>query len=176
MNGPMPGLRNIALAMMVACLICVPLAAFPTVDISKDVNNCFGEVLAWHHNSHPCHPRYKHVESKRPAIPVIPVLVLLAVGAFAMRRSPRPLVAMGWSLAAFGLMLVCAVYTFDFEIFGLGHKSYRPISGVLGVGYFIIGLTSGIMFFAMPVVMITRAIRIRRERREAIPAARVVRR
>ena len=176
MNAPMPALRSIALAMMVACLIGVPIAAFPSVDISKDASNCFGEVLAWHHNSRPCHPRYKYVGSKTPALPVIPALLVVALGAFAMRRWPRPLVAIGWSLAAFSLMVVCAAYTFDFEIFGLGLKTYRWTAIVAGFLHGIVASTAIVTFVAMPIVMIARAIRRRRDRPEPLAPARVVRR
>ena len=143
MNDTTPVLRTIALAMLAACAIGLPLAAFPSVDIFKDANDCFGRVLSWHHGSGgTCTPHYTYWMSRTSALPVLPALLGIALGATAMRRWPRPVVGMLWSLVAFALVVVCAGYTFDVEIFSLDHKTYRSTGRSLGLLYMAIGLTS----------------------------------
>jgi hypothetical protein len=172
-------LRGVALAVIVVCALAMVFGMLPGTAIYRDANDCFGHALGSLFSAHGggghCEAHYKLIGTK-PAggFELALALLLVVLGALAVRRWPRPLVAGLWPVGAFVLLVIGAIVTLDFDIFSLEHKvplwpSY-VVSALLG----LIALVMMALVVAMPIISIRRALARRRAAREAFPEARVV--
>jgi hypothetical protein len=138
-----PLLRKLAVAVIAACLIAIVVGFLPGVE-------------------------------QRPAGGgwLIAMLAPVMVGALAVRRYPRPLVAGLWPLGAFWMLMAGVTAMFEVELF-TPHRELWP-AYVVNVLVALIGIVMVVLLVAMPAIVIARASALRRAERDAFPAARVV--
>jgi hypothetical protein len=170
-------LRWVAIVIVAICALAIPLALVPSVTVYTDANDCFARAFAWHHSAgSTCQPDFSIAEAKVPGLPVIFAMIGVGLGALAIRRWPRPLVALAWTVPAFVLVIVSLAITLDFEIFSFDNRTYSWSASVLGTMFAFLGATAVGLFIAMPIIEIRRVMQRRRDRPEPLARARVVER
>lgn len=168
-------LRGVALVTLVLCVLGLPLAFLPSVDIYRDASDCFARAFAAHGSGH-CTTDYVLAETKHPGILVIGCLVGIALLAFGLRRRPSGLAAVIGSLPALALAVIGAACAVDFEIFTFDHKVVRWSAELLALLFGLVGLIAIVVFVTTLGVGIVRAINRRRADPDPVPKARLVQR
>lgn len=174
-------LRVTAFGVIALCGIAMVLGWLPGTEVYRDSNDCFGRALGALFSAHgggarsSCESHYVLVRVERAGgWALMAALLPVVLGAIAVQRWPRPLIAWLLAFGTFAVLAIAIAVTFDLDLFSLEHEvalwpSYA-VTAILGV----LALILLLLFVAMPIIGFVRWRARRRAEAERLPVAKVV--
>jgi hypothetical protein len=173
-------LRATALGVIILCWLGMAVGMLPGVKIYEDTNDCFGRALGSLFSAHggrgsTCEPHYVYVRTdKACGFEAVLVFSAVALGALAVRRWPRLLVAWLWPVVSFAAVAITFVLTFELDLFSTEHEVALWPAYVVGALAVLVALILAALVAVVPIVAGLRWRARRRAARDALPEARVV--
>jgi hypothetical protein len=171
-----------ALAVVAWIAIALGMLAFvagflPGRDIYADANDCVGHAFAtafsWHeggHHASECTRRFVLVATESAggwwlAALLAPILL----GAVAVWRRPRTIVAVAWILLSYAAAVAVFMATFDLDLFAEKHVLLRWPAYVVDTSLLLVYGVMSLALVALPFVHLARALARHRRRKDAEP-------
>lgn len=174
-------LRVTALGLIALCAIAMVLGWLPGTEVYRDSNDCFGRALGALFSAHgggahsSCESQYVLVRVERAGgWALMASLAPVVLGALAVWRWPRPLVAWLLAFGTFAVLAVAIAATFDLDLSLVEHHAALWPSYAVTVIVGVLAVILMVLFVAMPIIGVVRRRARRRAEEERLPVAKVV--